>query len=130
MNGRSIDSCTLNIGATVAALVVIVLGKPLCEWLLICWTARLGETQSLWLGVVPSISYPCAAAGALFGGYSHVFLDSIMHSDMQPLAPFSADNALLYAITIDQLHTLCLALGTPGVVALLIILVKRKRAAS
>ena len=34
---------------------------------------------------------------ALLGTTSHVFLDSLMHSDMRPLFPFSDENHVLYA---------------------------------
>ncbi len=38
-----------------------------------------------------------------------------------PFAPLSANNGLLYVITIDELHTACLALGLFGVTVLLIV---------
>jgi membrane-bound metal-dependent hydrolase YbcI (DUF457 family) len=59
--------------------------------------------------------------------FSHVFLDSIMHSDMQPFAAFCNGNALLHIITIDQLHMLCLALGAPAIALLLVIPYRRYR---
>jgi membrane-bound metal-dependent hydrolase YbcI (DUF457 family) len=33
--------------------------------------------------------------GAIAGTYSHVVLDSLLHADMRPFAPFSAANPLL-----------------------------------
>ena len=44
-----------------------------------------------------------------------------MHADMRPFAPLSANKRLLYVITMDELHTACLALGLFGVTLLLIV---------
>lgn len=49
--------------------------------------------------------------GAAAGSFSHVILDSLMHADMQPLAPFSAANPLLQAVALSTLHLACLAAG-------------------
>ena len=56
--------------------------------------------------------------GALFGAYSHVVLDSVMHADIRPLAPFSSANALLGAVSLNALHMACAALGLLGVIVL------------
>lgn len=56
------------------------------------------------------------AVGAALGAYSHVVFDSIMHSDIRPLAPFSEANGLHLAISLLELHLLCLALGAIGAV--------------
>ncbi len=117
------------VGATLVAVLVATLGKPLCEWLLRLWNGRLSVRQEHWLGVNPKISLSAAVLGALFGGYSHVLLDSIMHADMQPFAPFSNHNSLLLVISIEDLHMLCTILGMLGGTTLLILLVKRKSGA-
>lgn len=44
----------------------------------------------------------------LFGGWSHVFLDSVMHADMRPLAPFFTGNAMLDLVSLKVLHMACL----------------------
>lgn len=44
----------------------------------------------------------------LLGGWSHVFLDSVVHADMQPYAPFSNSNAMLDFVSVDMLHMACL----------------------
>ena len=44
------------------------------------------------------------AIGAALGVYSHLVLDSIMHVDIRPLAPFSDANDLLHVIPIGMLH--------------------------
>ncbi len=65
------------------------------------------------------ISWRAAAAGAFVGTYSHVLLDSIMHSDMRPLAPWSQHNSLLLVVPIGTLHVVCTVSGVLG--ALLIV---------
>jgi hypothetical protein len=56
--------------------------------------------------------------GAAAGAYSHVVLDSIMHGDMAPLAPFSQHNALLAIVSLEALHWLC---AISGLLAVLVI---------
>ncbi len=114
------------LGATIVALFVVLFGKPVCEWVLRLWNSRLSEAQFSWLGVNPQIPLIAAATGALLGSYSHVFVDSIMHSDMQPLAPFSQANPFLHVLPIGHLHMLCAMLGVAGGTALLIRAVRRK----
>lgn len=44
----------------------------------------------------------------LFGGWSHVFLDSVMHTDLRPLAPFSDVNTMLDLVSLKALYLACL----------------------
>lgn len=48
-------------------------------------------------------------AGALIGAWSHVVLDSVMHADIAPFAPFSAANGLYRIVPVDVLHGFCAA---------------------
>jgi len=114
------------LGATSVAVFVAIVGKPICEWILRLWNWRLSAPQKVWLGVNPRISFAAAVSGALFGGYSHVLLDSVMHADMRPFAPLSNHNSLLYVISIENLYMLCTIFGILGGLMLLILLAKRK----
>ncbi len=91
------------------------------------WNWRLSESQKRWLSVNPRISFQAAVIGALFGGYSHVLLDSVMHSDMQPFAPFSEQNGLLRIISIERLHEVCVFAGILGATGLSVQLMRRKK---
>ena len=51
---------------------------------------------------------------AFIGSFSHVFLDSIMHSDVEPFFPFTLDNQFLGLISVSMLHKLCLYTGLVG----------------
>lgn len=52
--------------------------------------------------------------GAALGAYSHVVLDSVMHSDIQPLSPLSFGNVLWGIVPLGTLHLTCLVLGALG----------------
>jgi membrane-bound metal-dependent hydrolase YbcI (DUF457 family) len=59
-----------------------------------------------------------AAAGAFIGAYSHVAIDSIMHADMRPFAPFSAASPWLGVVSIETLQWLCVLAGVIGIAGL------------
>jgi len=54
--------------------------------------------------------------GAALGSYSHIVLDSIMHYDIRPFAPFREGNPLLNVVSLSTLHGFCLAAGIAGLV--------------
>lgn len=94
------------VGATVATLATVLLA-------LAC--LRLAKRVHLpnpfgWqqLGLL------AIAGGAALGACSHIVLDSIMHPDIVPLAPFSHANALYGAISLRALHLSCLGAGLLG----------------
>ena len=52
--------------------------------------------------------------GGLFGGISHIFLDSLMHRDMHPFWPFVGRNDLVGAIDSGALHAALALSGLLG----------------
>jgi hypothetical protein len=114
------------VGATLAGVAALVLGKPVCTWALRLWHALTGAGASRAAGAGGAagtggeparITWVAAALGAFAGVYSHVLLDSVMHADMRPFAPFSQANPLLRVISLDALHALCVTgaiLGLAG----------------
>jgi membrane-bound metal-dependent hydrolase YbcI (DUF457 family) len=64
------------------------------------------------------------ALGAVLGTASHVLLDSVMHADIRPFAPFSQANPLYRVVPLDDLHRLCLLAAAAAIV----VLVLRRRA--
>lgn len=103
------------IGATVALLVTVPFGKPVCEWILRWWNRQLSQAQAKWVGVSEKITWRAAWIGGVLGVYSHFLLDAIMHSDAKPWMPFSNANSLVYLISIGQLNLLCLLSVVMGV---------------
>lgn len=106
-------------GATIAAVACGLLGPPVCSRAIRLWNGRLNEAQSRWLAVEPRIAPLAAASGALAAAWSHVFLDSLMHSDMRPFAPFSMAGGMTQFVTIEQLELFCLLAGMLGAAILL-----------
>jgi hypothetical protein len=115
------------LGATGIGVLSLFIGRPVCRQLLLLIQRRTGgESFFDWLFRSPAISWPAAISGAFIGTYSHVFLDSIMHADMQPYAPFSNSNGLLGMISFENLHLLCVVLGLVGLAGLVVRYAKQR----
>jgi hypothetical protein len=99
------------VGATLIAAVCVAAGRPVCQWLLDRGWPESSLPFLHWLRGPAVITWPSAMAGAFVGTWSHVFLDSIMHGDIEPLFPFSRSNSLQLVISIETLHLLCLLAG-------------------
>jgi hypothetical protein len=115
------------VGATPVALVALFAGRPLCQFFLNYWTPDPDSRFLYWLRGPRIISWPAAIAGAFVGTYSHIFLDSIMHADMHPLAPLSPANALWRAIPVESLHVVCVLSGLAGMLLLIAVFLFRKK---
>ncbi|HZX30917.1 MAG TPA: hypothetical protein VFF03_06175 [Rhodocyclaceae bacterium] len=98
------------IGATLIVLMTVAL-----------FMAARAFAQRLWL---PNpfgwceLGIPAVAMGAALGSYSHIVLDSLMHADIAPLAPFTASNPLLGLVSLAVLHWGCAATGVLGAIIL------------
>ena len=93
------------LGATLIAIASAISGKYAAEFGL-RW---LEETRFI------PIRWWVAILSAFIGSYSHVLLDSIMHSDVEPFAPYSLANPWLGIISVEALHQFCLYSGLLGV---------------
>ena len=102
------------LGATVIAVASVLIGRPICQFLLRSLRPDPRSAVLTWLFPDTRISWTAAAAGEFIGTYSHVLLDSIMHADMRPLAPWSPHNSLLHAMPMGTLHVACVASGVLG----------------
>jgi membrane-bound metal-dependent hydrolase YbcI (DUF457 family) len=95
------------IGASLIAIIAAPSGKYLGEIGL--RIVRMPEYNP--------ISWRVAIISAFIGTYSHVFIDAIMHSDIEPFFPFSNQSTWHGFISIDMLHLLCVASALVGGVA-------------
>jgi hypothetical protein len=86
------------IGASLIGAVSALTGKYAAEI-----TPRMFEQHRL----LP-ISWPVAIVSAFIGSYSHVLIDSVMHGDLQPFAPFNMSNPFLGWVSVSTLHKFCL----------------------
>lgn len=94
------------IGATLIAIVSAVSGKYLSQYGL--WLLRIENS------IKNQITWWVVFLSAFIGSFSHVFLDSIMHSDVQPFYPFITNNGILGVISASALHKVCLYSGLLG----------------
>lgn len=90
--------------AVAAATVVLFLGARA-----LASRARMPDFLG-WM----SLTVPQLALGAGIGTISHVALDSLMHKDMRPFAPFSDANPMLDAVSMGTLHIGCVLAGLVG----------------
>jgi len=103
-------------GASVVAAVCFLAGKPASELIKKTWNRAAARCANANLAVPERTSWPASFTAAAFGAYSHILLDSMMHTDMQPLQPWSARNPLFGLIDPMLLQGLCLLLGVAGLV--------------
>lgn len=89
------------VGATLLAIFSALSGKYLSEvgLKLIGIARKLNPIQINWW---------IAFGSAFIGTYTHVVLDSIMHSDVEPFYPLSQANNMLGFISVGELHQFCL----------------------
>jgi len=91
------------LGAFVIGSIATVTGRPISQFILDRYA--IPHYPLTWIA---------ACTGAFIGSFSHVVLDAIMHADMHPWWPLSADNALLGIISAEALHVWCLIFGILG----------------
>jgi hypothetical protein len=115
------------LGAALITIVGVLAGKPVCSWLLRFWNSKLTPIQTRMLGVNHNITWSAAALGVVLGSFSHVFFDSLMHSDMKPFSPMWHKNPFLDLVSFQQLHVGCMVAGVVGMLGLLIHRIFRKK---
>ena len=115
------------VGATIVAVLAILLGRPLLERAISLWNRLAAPNRESILWVEPRIPLFAAITGAVTGSYSQVLLDSVIYSDLKPFAPWSDSNGLLGIMSATNLVMTCLALGTLGAIALAITIIQRGR---
>jgi len=107
------------LGASLLAILSAVSGKYLSEFGL--YILRISKKENPII-----ITWKVVFLSAFIGTFSHVFLDSIMHSDVQPFYPLSLNNSLLGIISVSALHKVCLYSGLIGAGIYYFILFKKK----
>ena len=94
------------VGAVLLAIFAALSGK------------YLSEVGLFVLGLNPHwqvrISWLVCFLSSFIGTFSHVLLDSIMHSDVEPFYPLTPDNPFLGLLSVQALHKVCLYSGLVG----------------
>ncbi len=94
------------VGAVLIAIIAALSGKYLSELgLKILGIAKNRPIIILWW---------VAFLSAFIGSFSHVLLDSIMHTDIEPFYPLTLINNFHGFVSIDALHKFCLYCGLIG----------------
>jgi hypothetical protein len=96
------------IGAVVIGAIAALVGRPLTNGAL--RLARGPRRRPV------RVSWPVAFGSAYIGTLSHVGLDSLLYSDMHPLAPWSNAQPGLGALTAGQAYLACVVTGVLGAV--------------
>ena len=107
------------LGATVVAVATVVLGRPLLGLAIRGWNRLLAGHLRVLPKLRPDVPLAAVISGAVLGSYSHVLLDSFVHADMKPFAPWHDGNPLLHVMTATNVVLLCVALGIAGGIVLL-----------
>lgn len=101
------------VGATLVAIVAAISAK---------YCSELGfRILKIEIAGGGKIKWWVCFLSAFIGSYTHVFLDSIMHSDIQPFYPFSLFNGLHHYISVWALHKVCLFSGGLGAAIYLLV---------
>ena len=94
------------IGAVIIAIISALTGKYLSE---------LGlKILGLYKDQPINIAWWVSFLSAFIGSFSHVFLDSIMHADVEPFYPITRTNNFHSMVSITMLHKLCMYSGLAG----------------
>ena len=95
------------LGASCIAIIAVLTGKHLSEFGLRI-TGYSNSNKPI------KIFWFVAFLSAFIGTYSHVVLDAIMHSDVEPYYPFSMTNNFLSILPVQLLHEFCIFSGVIG----------------
>lgn len=107
-------------GAITIGFLVALVSPTICRPILRRYNQEVTTYKLRWLSEPIEPTRVAIWSGALWGTLSHIILDSFMHDDMRPLAPFSDANPLLHVISHDGVYQLCVALGVIGCIAWLL----------
>ena len=114
------------VGASAVLIVCLILAKPLCQLWLKIWNKLIASSSHSRLYVNEVIPYKSIIIASTLGVYSHIFLDSLITADLQPLYPWSTENALYGSTNLVLFHFALLVMGTVGVFWLFIMVLTNK----
>jgi hypothetical protein len=115
------------LGATLIAVFSVLVGRPLCQLLLNSWRPDPADRFQTWLRGPGRITWLAAVGAAFLGTYSHVLLDSMIHGDVRPFAPFAECNPLQGLVPFGAMHLLCVGTALLGLLGLAVVYVVESR---
>ena len=102
------------LGGLIVACLVTPIARPLGALMIRTANAIVTAFHLPWLTEPAHLTWRVTFFSALFGTFTHVFLDSIVHMDATPLAPWSHSKWALQLIPTDDVYRLCVVLGVIG----------------
>lgn len=90
-------------GAALIGLAAALTGRPISA--VVLRLLAISHHPFTWLA---------SFTGAFIGTFSHVALDAVMHSDINPWWPLAQGNGVLAIIPVGSLHMLCFGLAIIG----------------
>lgn len=72
------------------------------------------QWKRLWTAARPGRQLIDSVGAGVFGGVSHIFLDSLLYSEMRPFWPFPEGNILVGLVSSSHLHIGLMASGMVG----------------
>lgn len=104
-------------GAILIAAAVAAISPWLASRIVRRWNQEVRHHKLDWLTESEQVGRTAVIAGAFFGTLSHLVLDSMMHHDIHPLAPFSNANPLIGLVSHDGVYQMCVVIGVIGTAA-------------
>jgi len=101
------------LGSLLVVAVCLALGWPCYAVVQKIFRAVRGHLDRSY-GLELPLSWSTIFVSSLVGAWSHVALDSIMHSDIRPFAPFSRANPSYEVCSLIVLHLACVWSGVLG----------------
>lgn len=102
------------LGASLIAIIAAWTGKWVYRWCMVFAERDFTANQKQLFNVPAGLTAGICIISAFIGTFSHVLLDSIMHADLEPFFPLSADNRLLLIVSIGTLYKICACTGIAG----------------
>ena len=116
-------------GATGAAVVAVLMGVFLLPLMARVWNGFVGPSGcegEHWLRMGERPSRRALWFSALFGAWSHVFLDALHHPHSFPLWPVTMENPLVVSTMVDS-HLVAIGLCVLGFGAIVLAGCRRRR---
>lgn len=101
------------LGASIIAILSAFTGKGVVEYILSKVVGCHGKERIY-------LKWHIVIVSAFIATFSHVFLDAIMHFDVQPYFPMTLANHFLGLLSVEWLHIFCLISGLFGAIIYLI----------
>ena len=102
------------LGSLIIACIAAISGKYIIDALIHSKMLGLPEKDKALLGLQEKLKWWVAFVSAYIGTLSHVFIDALMHGDVQLFYPINLETPLWGIISVEVLHKLCLYSGMLG----------------